>query len=258
MSLAEALEKRFAPPAWALFHEVANGTGWNWSRHADAIAMGIWPSRGLEVHGMEFKSNRSDWLRELKDPQKAEDMVKYCDYWWLVTTKDDIAHADEIPSNWGHLTLRGTKLFSIKPAPKREAVQLDKGFVAAILRKAYAIANDSRRIQEKVDAAHKRGADSAQSRHDAQMERAQADRQELQAQVNAFEKASGIKINQWNGADTLGKAVRALLTMDKTKYVEDLQAMASTLTYLASTVGDAAKELKAYPPTTLSPQPSSI
>ena len=33
-------------------------------RYADAIAMNLWPSRGLAVHGFEIKISRGDWQRE--------------------------------------------------------------------------------------------------------------------------------------------------------------------------------------------------
>ena len=66
-----ALARKFCAPEYALFYEVANATGSAATRSADAIAMGLWPSRGLYLQGFEIKVSRSDWLSELKNPAKA-------------------------------------------------------------------------------------------------------------------------------------------------------------------------------------------
>ena len=68
----------FAGPAWAVLHEVPNATGAGKVRTADAIAISLWPSRGLEIHGLEIKVSRSDWRRELKQPEKSVPIQRYC------------------------------------------------------------------------------------------------------------------------------------------------------------------------------------
>ena len=45
----------------------------------DAVIMSLWPSRGLELHGVEIKVSRADWKREAADPAKAEAIAAYCD-----------------------------------------------------------------------------------------------------------------------------------------------------------------------------------
>lgn len=242
MSLAKALESRYPAPAWALFHEVANGTGFGWTRHADAIAMGIWPSRGLEIHGLEFKANRADWLRELKDPKKAEDMSKYCDHWWLVTTEDGIAHIDEIPTEWGHLTLKGSRLHTVKAAPKRTAATLDKGFVAAVLRQAYDIANNSKRSQEKLDAMYRKGFEAAKDLNNAEAMRWKRDKEQAEKNIAEFEKASGLRIDNWDSAD-IGKAVKAYMALEGLKYREHMKQVAHSFTNTATTIENLLKEL---------------
>ena len=52
-------------------------TRWRW----------VWPSRGLYLHGFEIKVHRNDWLRELKNPAKAEEIAGYCHFWWVVATR---------------------------------------------------------------------------------------------------------------------------------------------------------------------------
>jgi hypothetical protein len=63
-SMEGLLAARYCAPAWAIFYEVANATGANGSRYADAVAMSLYPSRGLELHGFEVKKSRWDWVRE--------------------------------------------------------------------------------------------------------------------------------------------------------------------------------------------------
>ena len=65
-----AMSKRWAAPEWAIMWEVAEGTGARGGRYADAVMMSLWPSRGLELHGVEIKISRADWKREAFDPQR--------------------------------------------------------------------------------------------------------------------------------------------------------------------------------------------
>ncbi len=132
-----ALRKRYAPPAWALLEEVRNAAGFSANRSADAIAMSLWPSRGLEVHGFEVKASRNDWLRELNAPEKAEAVSKYCDRWWLVVEDEALVRDGELPPTWGLLALRRKGLVSVREAPAREGVEpIGRHFLAALLRRA--------------------------------------------------------------------------------------------------------------------------
>jgi len=98
--LEEKLSYKFSTPAWAFLPQVRNGTGYlrNTTRTADAIAMSLYPSRGLDLHGFEIKVSRTDWLGELKNPEKAEAIAQFCDYWWIVAPKE-IINLDEVPYN---------------------------------------------------------------------------------------------------------------------------------------------------------------
>jgi hypothetical protein len=82
MSVFEILRKRFPENEYALMAEVRDKAGFDASRSADYIAVNLWPSRGLSVNGIELKSFRSDWLSELRKPEKAEKIFQYCDYFW--------------------------------------------------------------------------------------------------------------------------------------------------------------------------------
>src|SRR5438128_1984050 len=95
------LAELFAAPEYALLYEVAKGTGSYGGRYADAVAMSLYPSRGLYLSGFEVKTSRSDWLSEMKNPKKADDIGKYCDFWYLVVGSNSIVKPGELPLTWG-------------------------------------------------------------------------------------------------------------------------------------------------------------
>jgi hypothetical protein len=130
------LAERHQAPAWAFLRHVANGTGRHQGRTADALAMSLWPSRGLELHGFEVKVYRSDWLRELKDPAKADEIASRCHRWWVVASSTDVVKLEELPARWGLMVADGKGLKVAREAPLVEPVPLDHVFLAAILRRA--------------------------------------------------------------------------------------------------------------------------
>ncbi len=134
--LIAALAARYEHPRYAFFTEVGNAVGFPSSR-IDALAMAMWRSLGLEVHGFEIKASRSDWLREKRQPFKNEDLYFYCDRWWLVVGNTDIIKDDELPPTWGLLVPRGKSLVVAVKAPQLSPQPLDRAFVASILRKAF-------------------------------------------------------------------------------------------------------------------------
>lgn len=97
-------------PRYVVAEHVRNqcGFGGYWGtgplRTADALVVDLWPSSGHLVHGFEVKVSRSDWLTELKDPEKAEAFRPYCDHWWLAVPDAAIVR-DDLPVGWGLLAL---------------------------------------------------------------------------------------------------------------------------------------------------------
>jgi len=85
-----SLQERFCGPQYAFLPAVRDRTGMGASRTADAMAMSLWPSRGLELFGFEIKVSRMDWLRELKAPEKSEELFGYCDRWYVVVADKSI------------------------------------------------------------------------------------------------------------------------------------------------------------------------
>jgi hypothetical protein len=192
-----AVRERFGRSA-AVFDEVGDATGYRGRRRrADCIAMGLWPSRGIHLEGIEIKVSRSDWIAELKSPEKADAIGKYCDFWWLAVADETIVKDGELPANWGLLVLDGTKLRCAKQAPKLEAEALDRGFVAALLRRA-AEAQDQVRAAAFAEGCEKGRADAPQVQ-ERDRSNAERDLEALRASLAAFELASGLTIDGWNG-----------------------------------------------------------
>lgn len=79
----EALRNLYPAQSYALLEQVGDGTGWSTHRHADAVVMSLWPSRGLTLTGIEVKVAKMDWKRELAQPEKAEAVASYCDFWMI-------------------------------------------------------------------------------------------------------------------------------------------------------------------------------
>lgn len=205
-----ALRARFCSPEWALFFEVGDATGGNHRRWADAVAMNLYPSRGLEIHGFEVKVSRSDWTKELKTPDKSAPVQQYCDRWWIVTPKDIIKDG-ELPPTWGHYEVgESGKIRQVVAAPKLTPIDVSKEFVAAMLRRASSA--DEAVIQTMVMEQLAKARQDDESYIKRRIESETRELQSLREQVREFEAASGIKIsNRWNYGENIGKAVKMVM-----------------------------------------------
>ena len=214
-----ALRTFYSQPEHVLIPQVRNGTGFTSTRTADAIAMSVWPSRGLALSGIEIKVSRSDWLRELKNPKKADEIGRHCDYWVLAVGDEAIVKDGELPINWG-LLVPGSKpnTLRMKFSPSRfDAEPISRSFLASILRRAF---EESVPFKE-VEAEIKRRVDDAVAKKEAEItarllstldkEQLSTENANMKAVVKTFEEASG----QWIGNSTaqakkLGHAFKLL------------------------------------------------
>lgn len=193
--------------------EVSDKTGHGRQRSCDFMVMGFWPSRGLDLHGIEVKASRGDWLRELKDPNKQENHFKYCDYFWLLTENHNVAFLEEIPETWGWMQVKGSKIFTVKKAPKLNPEAISKSFLCAMLRRAQSKEGftHTSSIQDKIDAAFERGKSNIDYEHRIVKQNYET----LQEQIQKFEKHTGISIPRHRYAygdsiEKIGKAVTFL------------------------------------------------
>ena len=212
--LMSQLRDKYPKREYALLQEVGNSTGFSCSRHADAIAMSLWPSRGLQVIGFEVKCYRQDWLRELNEPEKADAIAKFCDQWWLVAPTDEMVPVAELPPTWGLYVSDGTKLIVKKQAPTLESQPLSRGFVAAVLRKASEGQDNLVRLAKDAALMEAREEFDARPRPPASVAEAELRKESdrLRKMIDEFEAASGVKIESWD-AGRVGEAVARFRTM---------------------------------------------
>ncbi|WP_291981973.1 hypothetical protein [Luteitalea sp.] len=191
--------------------QVGNGTGARTYRHADAVAMSLWPSRGLDLYGFEIKVSRSDWRRELVQPEKADEIARYCDF-WFIAAPEGVVPVDELPTPWGLYEFDGKALRVAKPAVRLEAPkEMTRAFLAAILRRA-AEANVP---QKWLDEARAEAVADAKRIAESETSYLRKDYKQLQEKVAEFEAASGICLGRsWESGTKIGTAVRAVLDVD--------------------------------------------
>lgn len=134
------------------FGDYQSGHGYQTMRTADAVAMDLWPSKGLALHGHEVKVSRSDWLTELKQPEKCQPVKRFMDRWWLVVPDRALVKPGELPADWGLMVVRerpftrwnpqqrgydrGTERYArvVVQAPRLRPEPVSRSFVAALLR----------------------------------------------------------------------------------------------------------------------------
>ncbi len=209
--MIEMVRKRHEGEGWCVFEELANGTGYRVKGWADAAALGIWPSRGYELHGFEFKASREDLKRELRDPQKADNVGRYCHYWWLCLTKAELMDGVVVPDVWGVLVPRNGVLRVVRKAPKiAKPKPFDPAFVAAMIRNVTKTWVPRSKHQELKETAHQAEVSRA-ARDDASQRDADVlELTELRKRVADFEAAAGIRIDRYQSG-RIGEAVRLAL-----------------------------------------------
>jgi len=243
VKMRKLLQRRFNAPSWALLFEVKSATGYanGEPRSADAVAISLWPSRGLALHGIEIKVHRSDWLRELKKPNKSEPVQKYCNFWWIAAPKG-VVEVDELPVTWGLLEESGKRgLVAKRQAPELSPVSLDLSFVASLGRRMGGSVDQAMRtarqelMSEQADSEinneeYERGVADAVP----QLERVRRELKQLYVRVAEFEKASGISVDSYDSG-LMGTAARLL---SRQRLMREVNLLDPALRELESTLAD--------------------
>jgi len=212
----KALQLRYREPEWALLAQVKNTAGYGKvERFADAFAFGLWPSRGLSIVGFEFKSSRSDWLRELNDPAKSDPTQAYCDFWFICAGAVGIVDVAELPPTWGLMVPAGKKMKVLVKAPKLEDPKsLTRGFVTSVIRRVYESKSSQAELKQAWSDGEKKGLEwgfkQAEKNRKYEMERLQ----NLEKKVREFEDASGIDVRHHWDLGSVGRAVRIISSAD--------------------------------------------
>lgn len=272
-SMRQRICNHFPADRYAVFFEVRNATGFAQKRrdgYCDALVMGLWPSRGLELWGIEIKVSRADWLRELKRPEKAEEFLPYCHRWYIVAPADVIRQG-ELPSTWGHMAPVRSGLRILTAAPPLTPKPADVGLLASIARAAADGWKEHPSYLAERDEWQKRIDQRVAEKTKGERERLY----ELASSVADFEIASGVPIIdryrlseiirskdtpselveklqksvvahdhslEYRGAERLGTAVRTVLDGGVDRMREQLQAIVKTAQRIATSAEETLRE----------------
>lgn len=222
--LRALLRRKYPADQYAMLYEVRDAAGFQANRAADVIVVGLWPSRGCLVEGMELKVSRSDWLRELKKPQKAEAFFAYCDRWWVIASSADIVREGELPPTWGLMVPRSSGMGVIKQAPDLKPEPVDRHLLAAMLKRATDTTADSPEVRARIDVRVAELKGQERSAKSYELESATRQIAELRKTIADFEAASGVRIESYGGA-RIGEAVKLVLSGAHSRRLKELHAM---------------------------------
>lgn len=199
---------------YAILPEVGNSTGARTTRHADAVVMSLWPSRGLDIYGVEIKVSRSDWLSEMRNPEKADAIAQYCDGWYVAVSRSEIIQMGELPKTWGLIACDTGKAKIIKPAPTLVAKAPDRGFIAAMLRRASEFQVPEKWLQEEREKIYANASEAVRRTCDNERDRERARAEKAEKAIADFESSTGVKVDGWNPSATAATFRRLKSALD--------------------------------------------
>jgi hypothetical protein len=211
--LLNRLQARYAPPGWAFFPEFRSATGAGNERYADAIAVSVFPSRGLEIYGFEIKVSKSDLKAELNDARKADAIGKFCSHWYLVISDEKLLEGLEIPTKWGILKPRGDSLHLHKKSernakPAQPTIELVASLARRVSSEHFIPRNEmSKIVSQKIAEDRAWVAKTQRGDNQYKLDQAISELDGVRQRIKAFEDASGIKIDNWD-AGRIGEAVK--------------------------------------------------
>jgi hypothetical protein len=238
--MVNLLTVRYAAPAYAFFSQVRNQTGFSKSvvRTADGLALSLYPSRGIHLHGFEIKVSRHDWLTELRNPVKADEIGKHCNYWWIVAPNTNVVPVEELPDTWGLLVERGGKLFTAKEATFMNPEPLPLTLMAAIFRKA----TESMVPQDVFNTRLEQALEQRELNLDPALRRREERVEEKEKLYREFEELSGVKLETWT-LGNVAQAVKVLSSSDLDFYIRRMTDMQEQMARNAKMIGESLMEL---------------
>lgn len=248
MDLRLGIEKKYPSPQYAVFYEVSDSTG-RIGRYADAIAVSLYPSRGIYICGFEFKVTRSDWMRELRTPLKAESIATKCDGWYVVAPPG-VVDVEEIPEAWGFMLFKDGRLRTKKKPNLNSNANPDRNFVAAILRQAalQQAQVEERYIRDRVLAQVELNDAKIENKYKFEIIQLQDQLAASKKLIADFEESTGINIALGRNQDILNpravEAVKFVLNTRATNWNSGLDEAISSFEYVKSLMDDSLRSIE--------------
>ena len=146
-AILKALRRRHPAAEWAFFEELRAGTGWgnkrwgadkapsNPEQRFDAWAINLYPSKNFLRIAYEIKVSRSDFLHEIKNPEKRSQALKLSNQFYFVAPQG-LIKPTELPPEAGLIEVKDEWESRLKVrAPMREAEAPTWQFFASIARR---------------------------------------------------------------------------------------------------------------------------
>lgn len=227
--------------AYVRLPQVRNGTGVARAktRTADAMIASCWPSRGLWLAGVEIKVSLQDWKKELANPDKADEIGKYCDYWYAAAPAGVIPH-EQVPETWGLVEVTGSTAKIVKSAARREDPKtVDRLLMCSILRSAdkLMITRDAAKAEQEAAVAKASEGQERFKNNDYELKR-------LREQVQNFEELSGVKIEERWSFGNVAKALKVIQDAgDPARALKNLKSQAETVVRVSKKIEELLVEM---------------
>lgn len=230
--LVQRIRGRFCMPEYATIANVQGDQG----KFADAIAVNLWRSRGYAVVGFEVKSARSDWLRELKQPEKAEACAAYCHTFFIVAN-EGVVKDGELPLGWGLMEPHG-EFLRIKANAKtnEHRKELTRSFMVNLIRRASEKGENAKELAAVRGEGWRAGLDEGIRRSESREDKSARQRLDIFEKMHAeFKERTGIEISGWDG----GKQLVATY-----KLSQRIERIPISLRYVADTLKREVKDIE--------------
>jgi hypothetical protein len=232
---------------YAFLPHVRDAAGFDAGRTFDAVTVCLWPSRGLTIDVYEVKISRSDWLRELAKPVKAESACAVGDRFWVVAPAG-VVKLGELPPPWGLLEVTagrpdgenpalvtGRRIRQVRAAEllhdeKTRTKPVSRDLLVSLLRAADGAVPRGEPDDGPVAAAYAKGRADAEQGWRQQRDQFAEQVEQLRRQVDSaaqaiteFEVAAGVKLSPGglgrvftpDQAAQVGRVLRAVLNGDE-------------------------------------------
>lgn len=223
-----AVRSLYEKNGYIVLSQVRNGTGFSKApRTADMMIVSTWPSRGLHCEGVEIKVSRSDLQSELANPQKAEDLAKYCKWWWIAVPDDLITPTMMLPEAWGVISVSDKGVAKVsRRAATLTAEPMDAPFVCSLLRNFSESHVHVSEIEPKLKEARAEASKAARADREYRL-------QEMERAIAEFKTATGVDLLTDRGhpiwdIGSVGEAVKLIAGL-RSRPVADLREAAANL-----------------------------